>query len=465
MRFANLGAREMSPDEGASWGAASASTIAEVISRQAIFNPGKLPIHDVMLHGWIALFGGSLVSMRAMSALLGTISILLVYMVAIEVERLPANPAHERTDRARRVAAIAALIYAVEIVTVKYSREARMYAVVLATMMAQIWIFLRVARRGGLIFTSVLAVLTAAGVGANFSAMLIPIIEGAWLGYVAFRSRMSSANLRARSVWMAATALAIGGAVLIPRLISDFGATTANRAGGIIRWIEPPAWYAPFALFNKATGSLAFPVLAALAIYGAYAAWRRGERESVSFALLWMWAPPMLMLIASFALTPLFVERYAIASFAAFFILAAIGIDSLSVAAAERGIRESIAMGALSAMVVVLALAHARTYDRKPHDAEYREAIAAALVSAGPSGKLTIVPAYAIEMAKFYLGPQADSRVVRYDSGRSQAAAIVVGEQSLSPRLLVEIEKEFPNPVASFRGASVRSRASGSIVK
>src|SRR5208337_3920901 len=85
MRFANLGALEMSPDEGASWAAASAPTAAEVIARQPKLNPGELPVHDLLLHGWIALFGSSLAAMRAMSAVLGVVSILLVYLVSCEL--------------------------------------------------------------------------------------------------------------------------------------------------------------------------------------------------------------------------------------------------------------------------------------------------------------------------------------------------------------------------------------------
>jgi len=462
MRFARLGALEMSPDEGASWGAASAQTVADVIARQAALNPGKLPIHDLMLHFWIAIFGVSLAAMRAMSALFGTISILMVYLVAIEVMRLPARPPHARSETARRVASIAALIYAVEIVTVKYSREARMYAVVLATMTAQVWIFLRVARRGGLIYTSVLAVLTAVGVGANFSAMLIPVIEAGWLGYVVFRSRFARANLRARSVWMAIVALSIGGAILAPRILADFGATAANRAGGIIRWIPPPAWFAPIALFNKATGTVGFPLLALLAIFGAISAWRRGERETVAFSLLWMWAPPLLMMIASWILTPIFIERYALLSFEAFFILAAIGIESAASQLKGRGIPSNATSGALASVVVLSALLHARSYASKSHDAQYQEAISAALASVDHDAKITIVPAYAIELAKYYLGPDQSARAVRYDGADAEAEAIVVDEERLKPELKSEIEKAYPTEVGNFRGASVRARVRAS---
>ena len=57
LRFFRLGASELSPDEAASWAAAAAPTVAGVIRQQAVFNPGKLAAYELILHGWIAVFG------------------------------------------------------------------------------------------------------------------------------------------------------------------------------------------------------------------------------------------------------------------------------------------------------------------------------------------------------------------------------------------------------------------------
>ena len=126
----------MSPDEGASWGAASAPTIRDVVARQAVFNPGKLPIHDLMLHAWMATFGQSLAAERSLSALLGTISIAIVYFVARELFAESAL-ASEGID-AQLPASISALFFAVNLVMIKYAREARMYPVMLAAILLQV---------------------------------------------------------------------------------------------------------------------------------------------------------------------------------------------------------------------------------------------------------------------------------------------------------------------------------------
>jgi mannosyltransferase len=446
LRFAFLGAREMSPDEGASWGAASAPTIRDVIARQAIFNPGKLPIHDLMLHAWMAIFGQGLAAQRSLSAILGTLSIAIVYFVARELFA-DCAPESEGIDP-RLLSSISALFFAVNIVMIKYAREARMYPVMLVAILLQVGFFLRALRLGGLANFAALAIFTAVGVGANFSALLVPATEALWLLYILVRERFSFVADRSRRAWQAALALTLGGFILIAKLVSAFGKTTSGTPGGIIRWIKLPAWYEPIALFNKATGTFAFPIFGILAAWGVYIAWRRGMREPVAFALLLMWAPPIMMVVVSYTLTPIFVERYALASFTPFFILAALGAVEIPMPAA---------WGAVT-IACALALGHVFNYERKPHDAEYREAIATARNSLHAGETMTVVPIYAIEVLHYYLPDADETRAIRYDPAHSQASVIIVGDQNLHRDTADRIRLEYPVVVARFRGVVVRRK-------
>ena len=64
---------EMTGDEGATWAAASAPSVARCIrARRA--TRSKIALYDVMLHAWMGVSGGSLFVMRAMSAALGSIA-------------------------------------------------------------------------------------------------------------------------------------------------------------------------------------------------------------------------------------------------------------------------------------------------------------------------------------------------------------------------------------------------------
>jgi mannosyltransferase len=431
----------MSPDEGASWAAASAPSAAEVIARQPSLNPGELPIHDLMLHGWIALFGSSLAAMRALSAFFGVAAILLVYFVVCELFEESALP----RDDIKTVAGLSALVFAVNLVTIKYSHEARMYPVMLAAILAQVTIFMRALRVGGLANYAAVVVLTAVAIASNFAAALIPATEGLWLVYLIARARRGPANPNARRAWIIAIALAAAGLILVPKLFSSLHAVSAGGVGG---WRKPPAWYEPFALFNKATGSFAFPILAALAIWGAIRGWQRA-RDSIAFALLWMWAPPLMMVAASYTIAPVFVERYALSCFVPFFILAALGIFALP---------GDLLRAAALALVVAFSLGHIVSYDRKPHDAQYREAIAAAESALKPGEVMTAIPTYAIEVLRYYLPPDQLDRAVRYDPSAAPAAVLILGDQNLAPGAAQSYRKEYPQVVARLRGVTVLRR-------
>ena len=76
------------------------------------------------------------------------------------------------------IAGLAAIVFAVNLVTIKYSREARMYPLMLAAILAQVTMFLRALRAGGLANYAALVILTAIAIGSNFAAVLIPATEG-----------------------------------------------------------------------------------------------------------------------------------------------------------------------------------------------------------------------------------------------------------------------------------------------
>ena len=151
LRFSNLGLREMSADEGASWAAASASSVTRVLQLQPRLNPGKFALHEVTLHGWIRLFGDGLAAMRALSALAGTLGIVAVFFLAQELfesgRATPYRPneKHENAEISSYplLAAFSAVLFAVNLVFIKYAQEVRMYSVALLCALIQIGFFLR----------------------------------------------------------------------------------------------------------------------------------------------------------------------------------------------------------------------------------------------------------------------------------------------------------------------------------
>jgi hypothetical protein len=176
--------------------------------------------------------------------------------------------------------------------------------------------------------------------------------------------------------------------------------------------------------------------------------WRR-ERNAVAFALLWMWAPPAAMVVASYTIAPVFVERYALSCFVPFFILVALGIFELP--------GDLVRIGAL-VLAVAFSAGHIVSYDRKPHDAQYREAIAAASSALKPGEVMTVVPAYAIEVLRYYLPADQLDRAVRYGPPASAAAVLILGDQNLAPDAARSYRKVYPDVVARLRGVTVLRR-------
>ena len=148
VRFHRLGHAQMDVDEGASWAGASVPTLGEVVARERQIDPGKLALYDLMLHGWIGVFGDGLSAMRAMSATLGTIAIVLVFAAVREACRGPDGAGGVTVGEL--AGALAALAVATNLTLVVSDRTARMYSLTLAAELAQVIFFLRARREGGL---------------------------------------------------------------------------------------------------------------------------------------------------------------------------------------------------------------------------------------------------------------------------------------------------------------------------
>ncbi len=465
LRLSNLGAREMSGDEGASWAAAAAPTAGDVIRLQTRLNPGKLALHELAMHAWMSAFGDGLATMRALPAALGTFAILLVFFVTRELasisERDTDRNAAARievaadadrhvlsSDDRTAVAALSALIFAVNLVTIKYSREARMYPMLLAAALAQVAFFLRAARLGGLPNYLGVAVFTALSLAAQFMAALVVATEGLWLLYVVWRERWRLDAPQVQRAWRLVVAFVAAVALLSPFIPAGLSASEKAVNVGTLTWIKTPPSWEPFALFNKASGTFAFPVMGALAAWGAYRQWRRA-RDAVRFALLWMWAPVVMLMLVSYLMTPVFVERYMLSCFVAFFILIALGIWELPSNAAR-----------LSALVLVVALAlgHVYAYDRKPHDFQWREAaaVAASRLEAGQS--IAVAPPYAFNVVRYYLRAQTAADKIVPALNETGASVLIIGYQGVPPEKAAALSRAYPRLIAHLRGLTVRER-------
>ncbi len=85
LRFFGLGSRELSIDESLSWAESSRRNVDRVLHVQHRLDSGKFPIYEIAQHGWMVLFGESEAAMRALPALIGSLSIVLVFILGVEL--------------------------------------------------------------------------------------------------------------------------------------------------------------------------------------------------------------------------------------------------------------------------------------------------------------------------------------------------------------------------------------------
>ena len=219
-------------------------------------------------------------------------------------------------------------------------------------------------------------------------------------------------------------------------------------SAGKFDWLVAPPWWEPAAFFNKATGSVAFPVLFALAAWGVWRGWRRA-RGAVAFTLLMMWAPPLLLVAGSFLWRPMFIERYAISSFPAFFILIALGIWELDSTAARA---------AAAVAVLLLSLGHIYSYSRKTHDVDWREAARVAQASIRPDETIAVAPAYAVEVVRYYAYPQLRGNVFSFDPAADHSAVAILAEHGVNAAVTARIHRDYPEVLERASGVVVLSR-------
>jgi uncharacterized membrane protein len=450
LRFFALGRREMSADEGASWAAAAASTITQVLQLQPRLNPGKFAVHEIALHGWVNVFGDGLTAMRALSAVAGTLAIAGVFFVARELFALDDGViigAKKGTFEVRAgtpsepVAAFAAVFFAVNLVFIKYAQEVRMYSIALLCALMQVGFFLRSLRRAAPAPLLLTATFTALAIASTFTMLLILVPEGLWLAYLGWRQ----GKALSRRIASSALALIGGLALLIAPAVIYLRARAHAPALLAYAWASLPPMWAPISMFNKALGNVAFPFFLGLAFWGIARGWRPW-RDALVFLLLWMLVPPTLVLAASYLIRPMFVERYLLASIVPFILLGAAGIGNI------RGLW---AQSSLLALVILLAVGHIYSYRSHPHDVQWREAVQAVTATTGRI--VAVAPPYAVDVVRYYLADSSNNWSI-VPGPTNAATAAIVADQGVSPFEAARISATCPRLLIRLRGVTVRRR-------
>ncbi len=433
LRFAHLGRTDMTAGEAVTWVAASAPTVHEVIAVALPRNPGKLGLHDVMLHFWMRVFGDSVAAQRALSAALGVLAILLAFMVAREMLALASDDLVGHKPRIQRdwIAAVVALFAAINLPLIHHSREARMYPVLIAALLAQVWFFLRAYRSGGWYNYLAITILSVLAITAHFTAGSVMLAEAIWIAPGLLRMDFPrKAQSETRRALKLLGALAATGIILVPILRAPMRFARGFFGGGY-SWVHRPLALAPVEFFIAGFGDtpngqlsfhhhvrVGFLIITALATWGAIAGWR-SSKNMMTFALLWIFVPILLPQILSYLIQPFFLIEYALSSFVPFLVLAAIGLYALG---------PPLRYGAL-ALVFVVLLFSLRTYFRRGSE-QWGEAVALAKANLRPNEIGMVAPGWTIDVVDYYLrnDPQTHIEAVphRFSELRAPFPSVII---------------------------------------
>lgn len=285
------------------------------------------PLYFLLLHGWIALFGDSVLSVRVLSALPGTATVAL----GIWLMRLVATP---------RAAWLAGLLLALLPTAVRYSQEVRMYAwlglwLLGATLALVYW----VRRPERARYLAVYALLMSCAFYTHYFTLFCVCVHWSYLGLLRLQPAPARTLLTRPAWWLANGAIVLLYLPWIPSLIDLLRHIEALKVGGDIGW-EPPVDLTslPSMLWQLLAQDDAqgwtWPGLLALlgmCLALAVAAWR-GDRGPYRFAslLVLYWALPLLLIYGISFISPLFIERYLTAYALGLALMFALVIDRLA---------------------------------------------------------------------------------------------------------------------------------------
>jgi mannosyltransferase len=446
LRFQRLGLPDLNADEGASWAAASAPRVSEVVALEHQLDPGKLPLYDLALHGWIRVFGDGVRAMRGMSAALGMIAIVLVFATVREVCRSLGGQAGSAVGEL--AGGFAALIYAVNVTMVTSDRTVRMYPLAMCAELLQICFLVRAQRRGGWLNYAGAGISTAAMVAANFTACFLLLAEGLWFGCLLVAKALG-AGAEGLAIFRPGAALTAGVALLAPLLPAALASSQQAVAMGALDWIKmrPITW--PYPVLLRAAGSHGlFWCFAALTGFGMWRHWRTA-RLAWGFFAAWTAGPILSLMAVTYLVRPLEFPRYVLIAFVGMFALAAFGAASL------RGVAVRIA---LAAALVGLSLGRTHHAIGHPREAAWREATEVAARQTAPDGPIAVFPEFCKNVVRYYLSPERRAGVRGENACGPPRVLILSGRDIIGAGRIAAMEKCYPHLVARLFLVEVRAR-------
>lgn len=446
-RFHRLARWDMNGDEAVAWVAVIKPSLHQVVKTfWQVEYGGKLPLFDIALHEWVRIFGDSLFAMRAMSAALGTIAIVLLFVAVREICR---SLGGEAAAKAGEVGgAFAALVYALNLTIVASDRTAREFPLLTVVELAQIIFFVRAQRRTTwramwMDYAGV-AIFTAMMVATNYTASFLLGAEALWLGGLLLARWAGSARAAEVAILRPGFAVMAGLALLAPLLPGVFVSSPAA-----VKWIQlqPASW--PFTVFRDVVGKPAlFHILVALMVFAVLWQWRSG-RLAWGFLAAWMLGPVLAVYLVTYVIAPMEFPRYVLIAFIGMFAFAGFGAGC---------VRSTAVRIVLAVLIVHLSVPLINDWFKVLRDGAWRDATALAYQNAA-GGQIAVWPPINLNVVRFYLPPEHRRDAVAMGRECSPAPVVILsGRGIVSNEQMAAAEACYPRVLARLQLVEVRAR-------
>ncbi len=447
-RFHRLDRWDLSGDEGQAWAGAIAPSVEAVIAAEPkIESGGKLPPYDLLLHGWIGVFGDAVASMRLLSAVIGTVVIMLVFVTVRQVFRSLGDESAVLTGEL--AGAFAALIYATNLTMVVSDRTAREFPLLLATELLQIFFFSRMQRRRAPRDYIGTSIFTAAMIATNYSSSFLLFAEALWLGCLLLARWMGS-RAGELSIVRPGIAVATGIALLAPLLPHVFADSEHAVRTGAVDWIkvQPISW--PFTtLRDSANSPELFWIFVALGVFGVWRQWRSAG-AAAGFLAAWMAGPLLAAFAVTYLIRPMEFPRYVLIAFLGMFALAGLGAAALHSAALRI---------ALAILLVYLSAPPIHNWLRNYRELGWREAASRAARETVRGDLIAVYNRRKVNVVRYYLTPDRRVDAVGMGDKCDGARVLIIGGFGSAPAEEVATARScYPKLLERVRAVEVRER-------
>ncbi len=312
LRIHHLGEKEYNQDELFSIHRSSLP-VQEIIGSAG--NEPHPPLYYLMLHFWMGLFGDSEIATRALSLVLGIVSLFLMYHLGALL-----------FDRGTGI--IASLMLSLSTFHITYSQESRMYSLMAMLTLASLFFFIKMTRERSVQVTGGYLLFSMLLMYSHIYGLFIVLAQNLYVLATSL-TRIKQKPQFSIKQWLVLQALLA--ALFIPWTVVLVHQIMGIKEGLFVNlnWLPEPQWsdllgtFSLFSYYDPVTLTL-FSLLALSAML------KQQKEGHTCFLILWLFIPILVPFIISHLAFPIFLPKYTIAASLAFYVLASRGISQIS---------------------------------------------------------------------------------------------------------------------------------------